>query len=120
MGKSYPTVSEEYKKAVEKARRKLRGLIAEKNCAPLILRIAWHSAGTYDVTTKTGGPFGTMRHKGEQGHAANNGLEIAVRLLEPSRNSSLFSVTPISISWLELLPLKLLEALRSHSIQEGR
>ena len=43
----------------------------------------WHSAGTYDVTTKTGGPFGTMRHKLEQGHAANNGLDIAVRLLEP-------------------------------------
>ena len=40
MGKSYPCVSEEYKKAVEKAKRKLRGLIAEKNCAPLILRLA--------------------------------------------------------------------------------
>ncbi|GAB2233700.1 hypothetical protein Droror1_Dr00002929 [Drosera rotundifolia] len=83
MGKSYPTVSEEYKAAVEKAKRKLRALIAEKNCAPLILRLAWHSAGTYDVQSKTGGPFGTMRHKLEQSHAANNGLEIAVRLLEP-------------------------------------
>ncbi|KAK3036813.1 hypothetical protein RJ639_031291 [Escallonia herrerae] len=83
MGKSYPTVSEEYKAAVEKCRRKLRGFIAEKNCAPLMLRIAWHSAGTYDVKTKTGGPFGTMRHKLELSHAANNGLDIAVRLLEP-------------------------------------
>lgn len=43
----------------------------------------WHSAGTYDVKTKTGGPFGTMRQKLEQSHAANNGLDIAVRLLEP-------------------------------------
>ena len=83
MAKCYPTVSEEYLKAVDKAKRKLRGLIAEKNCAPLMLRLAWHSAGTYDVTTKTGGPFGTMRHKLEQSHAANNGLNIAVRLLEP-------------------------------------
>lgn len=41
MGKCYPTVSEEYKKAVEKAKRKLRGLIAEKNCAPIMLRIAY-------------------------------------------------------------------------------
>lgn len=41
MGKSYPTVSEEYKKAVEKAKRKLRGFIAEKNCAPLMLRLAY-------------------------------------------------------------------------------
>lgn len=39
-GKSYPEVSEEYKAAVAKAKRKLRGLIAEKNCAPLMLRIA--------------------------------------------------------------------------------
>ncbi|ONK61866.1 uncharacterized protein A4U43_C08F34390 [Asparagus officinalis] len=83
MGKSYPKVSDEYLTAVEKCKRKLRGLIAEKNCAPLMLRIAWHSAGTYDVKSKTGGPFGTMRHKAELDHGANNGLDIAVRLLEP-------------------------------------
>nr|QGP73788.1 L-ascorbate peroxidase 1 [Sedum alfredii] len=83
MGKSYPTVSEEYLKAVEKCKKKLRGLIAEKNCAPLMLRIAWHSAGTYDQNTKTGGPFGTMKHPNELGHGANAGLDIAVRLLEP-------------------------------------
>ncbi|KAK4286485.1 hypothetical protein QN277_003035 [Acacia crassicarpa] len=85
MGKSYPTVSAEYLKAVEKAKKKLRGMIAEKNCAPIMLRIAWHSAGTYDVKTKTGGPFGTMKHPGELAHGANNGLDIAVRLLEPIR-----------------------------------
>ncbi|KAK4342973.1 hypothetical protein RND71_038789 [Anisodus tanguticus] len=109
MGKCYPTVNEEYQKAVEKCKRKLRGLIAEKNCAPIILRLAslhyeevfeaevihtfarfrssftllWHSAGTYDVKTKTGGPFGTIRHPDELKHGANNGLDIAVRLLEP-------------------------------------
>ena len=43
----------------------------------------WHSAGTFDVKTKTGGPFGTMRHAAEQAHGSNNGLDIAVRLLEP-------------------------------------
>lgn len=83
MGKCYPTVGAEYAKAVEKCKRKLRGVVAEKNCAPLMLRIAWHSAGTYDVKTKTGGPFGTMRHPAELAHGANNGLDIAVRLLEP-------------------------------------
>ena len=40
MGKSIPAVSEEYQKAVEKAKRKLRGLIADKNCSPLMLRLA--------------------------------------------------------------------------------
>jgi L-ascorbate peroxidase len=85
MGKCYPTVSEEYQKAVEKCKKKMRGLIAEKNCAPIMLRLAWHSAGTYDVSTKTGGPFGTMRLKDELAHGANNGLDIALRLLEPIR-----------------------------------
>jgi len=83
MVKAYPTVSEEYKVAIDKARRKLRALIAEKNCAPIMVRIAWHSAGTYDVKTKTGGPFGTMRYGAELAHGANSGLDIAVRLLEP-------------------------------------
>jgi L-ascorbate peroxidase len=83
MGKSYPTVSADYQKAVEKAKRKLRGFIAEKKCAPLILRLAWHSAGTFDTKTKTGGPFGTIKHQAELAHGANAGLDIAVRLLEP-------------------------------------
>lgn len=43
----------------------------------------WHSAGTFDVQSKTGGPFGTIRHPEELAHEANNGLDIAVRLLEP-------------------------------------
>lgn len=46
-------------------------------------RCRWHSAGTYDVKTKTGGPFGTMKHPSELAHGANNGLDIALRLLEP-------------------------------------
>lgn len=35
------------------------------------------------MNTKTGGPFGTIRHPDELAHEANNGLDIAVRLLEP-------------------------------------
>ena len=35
------------------------------------------------METKTGGPFGTIRHSAELAHEANNGLDIAVRLLEP-------------------------------------
>ena len=41
------------------------------------------SAGTFDVGTKTGGPFDTMKNPSEQAHGANTRLEIAVRLLEP-------------------------------------
>ncbi|XP_057779050.1 L-ascorbate peroxidase 2, cytosolic isoform X2 [Salvia miltiorrhiza] len=83
MVKKYPAMSKEYQAALEKCKKKLRGLIAEKNCAPIMLRLAWHSAGTYDWKTKTGGPFGTIRNHEELAHGANNGLDIAVRLLEP-------------------------------------
>ncbi|KAK9733421.1 hypothetical protein RND81_04G067300 [Saponaria officinalis] len=83
MGKSYPKVSEEYEKAVEKCKKQLRALIQEKHCAPIMLRLAWHAAGTYDMHSKTGGPFGTIRNTHELSHEANNGLDVAVRLLEP-------------------------------------
>lgn len=43
----------------------------------------WHSAGTFDVQTKTGGPFGTIRDPAVLAHEANKGLDIAVRILEP-------------------------------------
>ncbi|KAF2620829.1 hypothetical protein F2Q68_00042669 [Brassica cretica] len=50
-----------------------------------MVRLAWHSAGTFDCASRTGGPFGTMRFDAEQGHGANSGIHIALRLLEPIR-----------------------------------
>nr|PIM97425.1 L-ascorbate peroxidase [Handroanthus impetiginosus] len=75
-------VDSEYLKEVEKARRELRALIANKNCAPIMLRLAWHDAGTYDVNTKTGGPNGSIRNEEEFTHGANNGLKIAIDFCE--------------------------------------
>ncbi|KAI8973284.1 heme peroxidase [Mycotypha africana] len=50
---------------------------------PVLVRLAWHASGTYDVETKSGGSNGaTMRFNPEAGHAANNGLAIARDLLE--------------------------------------
>ncbi|WCJ32654.1 ascorbate peroxidase 3 [Euphorbia peplus] len=72
----------EYLKEIEKARRDLRALISSKNCAPLMLRLAWHDAGTYDSKTKTGGANGSIRHREEYSHAANNGLKIAIDICE--------------------------------------
>lgn len=78
-----PVVDAEYLKEIERARRDLRALISSKNCAPIMLRLAWHDAGTYDKTTKTGGPNGSIRFEEEYSHGSNAGLKIAIDLLEP-------------------------------------
>ncbi|CAI0471575.1 unnamed protein product [Linum tenue] len=54
------------------------------------VRGRWHSAGTFDVETKTGGPFGTIRHGDELAHEANSGLDIAVGLLGPAHLRDVF------------------------------
>ncbi|KAL9238393.1 hypothetical protein vseg_012821 [Gypsophila vaccaria] len=71
-------VDGEYLKQIDKARRDLRAFIASQNCAPLMLRLAWHDAGTYDAKTKTGGPNGSIRNEEECAHGANNGLKKAI------------------------------------------
>lgn len=75
-------VNAEYYKEIERARRYLRALISSKNCAPMMLRLAFHDAGTYDALTKTGGPNGSIRNPQELNHSANRGLETAVDLCE--------------------------------------
>lgn len=51
---------------------------------PVLVRLAWHCAGTYDKNTGTGGSDGaTMRFAPESNHGANAGLKVARDLLEP-------------------------------------
>ncbi|RZC66725.1 hypothetical protein C5167_010412 [Papaver somniferum] len=77
-----PVVDAEYLKEIEKAREDLSALIISKKCAPIMLRLAWHDAGTYDAKTKTGGPNGSIRHDSELKHGANTGLNIAIEICE--------------------------------------
>ncbi|KAF3440320.1 hypothetical protein FNV43_RR18604 [Rhamnella rubrinervis] len=77
-----PVVDSAYLKEIEKARRELRALISSRNCAPIMLRLAWHDAGTFDAKTKTGGPNGSIRNEQELNHGANNGLKIALNFCE--------------------------------------
>jgi catalase (peroxidase I) len=52
--------------------------------APILVRLAWHSSGTFCKHTKNGGSDGgTMRFKPESDHGANAGLQVARDLLEP-------------------------------------
>ncbi|KAI8366516.1 heme peroxidase [Blakeslea trispora] len=49
---------------------------------PILLRLAWHSSGTYNAKDNSGGSSGgTMRFKTEASHSANNGLDFARNLL---------------------------------------
>lgn len=52
---------------------------------PTMVRLAWHSSGTYDKATKTGGSGGgTIRFPKELAHGGNAGLaSTAVEWLEP-------------------------------------
>eukprot|EP00516_Mucochytrium_quahogii_P001325 CAMPEP_0203760604 /NCGR_PEP_ID=MMETSP0098-20131031/13860_1 /ASSEMBLY_ACC=CAM_ASM_000208 /TAXON_ID=96639 /ORGANISM=" , Strain NY0313808BC1" /LENGTH=398 /DNA_ID=CAMNT_0050654241 /DNA_START=210 /DNA_END=1406 /DNA_ORIENTATION=+ len=50
---------------------------------PLLIRLAWHNAGTYDKNTNTGGSEGAMmRFSPESDWGANAGLDIARAKLE--------------------------------------
>jgi L-ascorbate peroxidase len=83
-----PVVDAEYLRQVDRARRDLRSLISVKGCAPIMLRLAWHDAGTYDAKTKTGGANGSIRFEEEYNHGANAGLKIAMDLLVPIKGKN--------------------------------
>ncbi|CCE63415.1 hypothetical protein TPHA_0E03250 [Tetrapisispora phaffii CBS 4417] len=51
---------------------------------PILVRIAWHSSGTYDKESGTGGSHGgTMRHAKELNDPSNAGLHTAKAFLDP-------------------------------------
>ena len=57
---------------------------ADENLGPTMVRLAWHSSGTYDKISKTGGSGGgTIRFKEELAHGGNAGLDKMVAKLEP-------------------------------------
>ena len=71
-----------------KARELVDELLDEKNCGPILVRLAWHDSGTYDKNVKVewpaaGGAIGSIRFKPEIQHGANAGLANAIKLLEP-------------------------------------
>jgi len=57
---------------------------ADPDIGPTMLRLAWHSSGTFDKISKTGGSKGgTIRFKEELSHGGNAGLHKLVDALEP-------------------------------------
>nr|ABB88581.1 ascorbate peroxidase [Ulva fasciata] len=74
---------------LEGATAAIKELIAAKACGPILIRLAWHDAGTYDDSIgaaawpKCGGANGSIRFDPEILHGANAGLKNALILLEP-------------------------------------
>ena len=64
-------------------RAELSKLYDSTPCMPIMVRIGWHDAGTYNVHDDTGGANASIRFAPESGHGANNGLEVARNLLDP-------------------------------------
>ena len=57
--------------------------------APMLLRLAWHSAGSYGKTANDGGSNGgTIRMRPEINHGGNAGLKHAIGLLAPIKENN--------------------------------
>ena len=80
-------------------RTDIKGLMKKDgDFGPTMVRLAWHSSGTYDKMTKTGGNGGgTIRFKEELAHGGNAGLDKAVKRLEPLKKKH------PEISWADLI-----------------
>ncbi|GAA0139973.1 hypothetical protein LIER_01409 [Lithospermum erythrorhizon] len=79
-------VNNEYLKEIEGARCDLSDLINRKNCAPIMLRLAFHDAGNFDAKTKTGGANGSIRFPVELANPANNGIKVALDFCDEVKN----------------------------------
>lgn len=70
---------EDYQKVYNQIAQKLIDVETdpdEGSYGPALLRLAWHSSGTFDKNKGDGGSYqGTMQYKTELGHAANKGLD---------------------------------------------
>ena len=69
------------------AREDIKKLLKEKHCHPILIRLGWHDAGTYNKDVKEwpkrGGANGSLRYSIVQNHKANAGLFNAINLLDP-------------------------------------
>eukprot|EP00227_Mantoniella_beaufortii_P009288 CAMPEP_0197590930 /NCGR_PEP_ID=MMETSP1326-20131121/12303_1 /TAXON_ID=1155430 /ORGANISM="Genus nov. species nov., Strain RCC2288" /LENGTH=367 /DNA_ID=CAMNT_0043156243 /DNA_START=48 /DNA_END=1151 /DNA_ORIENTATION=- len=70
----------------------------DSDFGPTMVRLAWHSSGTYDAMSKTGGSGGgTIRFKEELAHGGNAGLDKAIERLEPVKRKH------PDVSWADLI-----------------
>ncbi|KAM7514832.1 hypothetical protein LguiA_004415 [Lonicera macranthoides] len=75
---------------LKSAREDIRELLKNLFCHPIMVRLGWHDAGTYNKNIEEwpqrGGANGSLRFEIEQKHAANAGLINAIKLLQPIKD----------------------------------
>ncbi|CAA6663850.1 unnamed protein product [Spirodela intermedia] len=89
-GKPSATSSASDPSQLKSARKDIEELLRTTFCHPIMIRLGWHDAGTYDKNIKEwprrGGANGSLRFEGELKHAANAGLVNALALLQPIKD----------------------------------
>lgn len=89
LAKSFRGAPKQPKVNYDKVRQDLKDMMDDPDWddgsyAPIFIRLAWHSSGTFDKDSGTGGSNGaTMRHEVEANDPENAGLDAARAALEP-------------------------------------
>ncbi|CAN0212291.1 unnamed protein product, partial [Ascophyllum nodosum] len=91
-------------KAIKECKEEVIALCKEHHCNPILVRLAWHDAGTFDKDCKKGfpkrgGATASIRFEPEINHAANAGLVNALHLLQPIKDKH------PEVGWADLIQL---------------
>lgn len=72
------------------AKEDIKVLLRTKFCHPIMVRLGWHDAGTYNKSIEEwpqrGGANASLRFEAELKHAANAGLISALKLIQPIKD----------------------------------
>ena len=84
----FPKTLDSKVRVYREAKRALREMMLKTNSFPIMLRLAWHDAGSFDQSKglhlwpKCGGATGSIRFNKELDHPGSRGLLKAITLLE--------------------------------------
>jgi L-ascorbate peroxidase len=98
-----PTKEQRYERALESCRKELLNFIEKSNCGPILLRLAWTEAVSYDAAIAQwplcGGVNGSVRFDSRLNEEANAGLSKAISLLTPIHRKHQ------TVSWADLIQM---------------
>eukprot|EP00904_Undaria_pinnatifida_P010878 jgi/Undpi1/6920/HiC_scaffold_21.g09395.m2 len=91
-------------KGLQECKEEVLTLCATEHCNPILVRLAWHDAGTFNKNStepwpRCGGANASIRFDPEINHGANAGLSIAVGLLQPIKDRH------PEVGWADLIQL---------------